>query len=213
MSNKADTFLTQAEQDALVRCVQEAESTTSGEIVPVIAPMSYDYPRAGLIGSLVLGSLTAVALTLALGREDMWVFLLLFFALFLGFSRLFDAVPALKRPFLSKREMREEVAEAAFTAFHAHGLHNTRDKTGIILYVSVYERSVQILADKGINDLVNPLAWEEVVTLVTDGIRAGRPGEALCAGVRRCGEMLTERFPIKPDDTDELPNLIIESSN
>jgi putative membrane protein len=175
--------------------------------------MSYDYPRAGLIGSLILGALAAVALTLALGREDMWVFLVLFLALFLCFSRLFDAVPALKRPFLSKREMREEVAEAAFTAFHAHGLHDTRDKTGIILYVSVFERSVQVLADKGINDLVNPQAWEEVVAMVTDGIRAGNPGQALCAGVTRCGEMLAERFPIKPDDTDELPNLIIEKTD
>jgi putative membrane protein len=209
----AETFLTQAEQDALVECVKKAESTTSGEIVPVIATMSYEYPRAGLIGSLILGSLAAMALTLALGREDMWVFLALFLALFLCFSRLFDAVPALKRPFLSKREMREEVAEAAFTAFHAHGLHDTRDKTGIILYVSVYERSVQVLADKGINDLVNPQAWEEVVAMVTEGIRAGKPGEALCAGVTRCGEMLSERFPIKPDDTDELPNLIIEKTD
>jgi putative membrane protein len=209
----AETFLTQAEQDALVQCVKKAESTTSGEIVPVIATMSYDYPRAGLIGSLILGALAAVALTLALGREDMWVFLVLFLALFLCFSRLFDAVPALKRPFLSKREMREEVAEAAFTAFHAHGLHDTRDKTGIILYVSVFERSVQVLADKGINDMVNPQAWEEVVAMVTDGIRAGNPGQALCAGVTRCGEMLAERFPIKPDDTDELPNLIIEKAD
>jgi putative membrane protein len=208
-----ETFLTQAEQDALVQCVKKAESTTSGEIVPVIATMSYDYPRAGLIGSLILGALAAVALTLALGREDMWVFLVLFLALFLCFSRLFDAVPALKRPFLSKREMREEVAEAAFTAFHAHGLHDTRDKTGIILYVSVFERSVQVLADKGINDMVNPQAWEEVVAMVTDGIRAGNPGQALCAGVTRCGEMLAERFPIKPDDTDELPNLIIEKAD
>ncbi|MGE4422376.1 MAG: TPM domain-containing protein [Pseudodesulfovibrio sp.] len=209
----AETFLTQTEQDALVECVKKAESTTSGEIVPVIATMSYDYPRAGLIGSLILGALAAVALTLVLGREDMWVFLALFLALFFCFSRLFDAFPALKRPFLSKREMREEVAEAAFTAFHAHGLHDTRDKTGIILYVSVFERSVQVLADKGINDQVNPQAWEEVVAMVTDGIRAGKPGQALCAGVTRCGEMLTKRFPIKPDDTDELPNLIIEKAD
>jgi putative membrane protein len=209
----AETFLTQAEQDALVHCVKQAEATTSGEIVPVIATMSYEYPRAGLIGGLVFGALGAVGLTLALGREDMWVFLVLFLALFLCFSRLFEAFPALKRPFISKREMREEVAEAAFTAFHAHNLHDTRDKTGIILYVSVFERSVQVLADKGINDQVNPLVWEEVVAMVTQGIRAGKPGEALCAGVTRCGEMLTERFPIKSDDTDELPNLIIEKAD
>ena len=210
MKNSAQTFLTQDEQDRLVKCVQAVEAKTSGEIVPVIASSSYDYPRAGLLGGLICGCLAAIGLTLALGREDMWVFLGLFLGLYLCFSRLFDMVPILKKPFLSKREMREEVAEAAFTAFHRHGLHATRDQTGIIIYVSVFERSVQVLADKGINDLVDPAVWDEVVALVTDGIRTGKPGQALCLGVERCGELVTGHFPIKPDDTDELPNLIIE---
>jgi putative membrane protein len=172
--------------------------------------MSYEYPRAGLLGSLVCSSLAAIGLTLALGREDMWVFLGLFLALYLCFSRLFDAVPALKKPFISKQEMLEEVAEAAFTAFYRHGLHATRDQTGIIIYVSVFERSVQVLADKGINDHVDPAVWAEVVSMITEGIKAGKPGEALCKGVARCGELVTGHFPIKHDDTDELPNLIIE---
>ena len=211
MNKTAENFLTQAEQETLIACVGEVEKTTSGEIVPVIATASYEYPRAGLIGSLVCGSLAAIILTLVLGRDDMWVFLALFLALFLCFSRLFDAFPALKRPFLSKRQMRDEVAEGAFTAFYRHGLHQTRDLTGILIYVSVYERSVQVLADKGINDRVDPKVWEEVVALVTDGIRSGKPGEALCAGVRRCGELVAREFPIKGDDTDELPNLIIDA--
>ncbi|MGE4195241.1 MAG: TPM domain-containing protein [Pseudodesulfovibrio sp.] len=210
MSSKAESFLTPAEQQTLVDCVREAEAHTSGEIVPVIATISHDYPRGGLLGAMVCASLTALLLTLTLGRDDMWVFLGLFLALYLCFSRLFDAFPALKRPFIAKREMAEEVEEAAFTAFYRHGLHETRDQTGIIIYVSIYERSVQVLADKGINDLVDPKVWNEVVSLVTYGIRNNKPGEGLCSGVRRCGEILAEQFPIKPDDTDELPNLIIE---
>lgn len=206
----AEKFLTPAEQRALVDCVREAETRTSGEIVPVIASISHDYPRGGLLGSMVCASLVALFLTLALGRDDMWVFLGLFLALYLCFSRLFDAFPILKRPFIAKREMAEEVEEAAFTAFYRHGLHNTRDKTGIIIYVSIFERSVQVLADKGINDLVDPKVWNEVVSLVTYGIRNNKPGEGLCSGVKRCGELLAEQFPIKDDDTDELPNLIIE---
>ncbi|MBG0791657.1 MAG: TPM domain-containing protein [Desulfovibrionaceae bacterium] len=208
MSN-AQTFLTQAEQDALVECVREVEKTTSGEIVPMIAPASYEYPRASLIGGLVGGALIGVGAALAFGRNDMWLFLAVFLAAFLVLSRLIEAFPALKKPFISKREMREEVEEAAFTAFYANGLHRTRDLTGILIYVSVFERQVQVLADKGINDKVDPKVWEEVVAMVTDGIRAGKPGEALCRGVARCGELVAEKFPIKADDTDELPNLII----
>lgn len=208
--SKAKVFLTQNEQDALIQCVQDVETRTSGEIVPMIASSSYEYPRASLIGGLIGGALAGVGVTLAFGREDMWFFLAVFLAGFLIFSRLFESLPALKKPFISKREMREEVEEAAFTAFYRHGLHHTRDLTGILIYVSVYERQVQVLADKGINDKVDPSVWQEVVTMVTDGIKAGNPGEALCKGVTRCGELVETNFPIKADDTDELPNLIID---
>ncbi len=210
MSKLAQNFLTQEEQDALVQCVMDVEKHTSGEIVPVIASTSYDYPRAAHIGGLTLGIAGAAGLATVLGREDMWVFIGLFLAAYVILSRLLGAIPALKRPFITKQEMRDEVEEAAITAFYLNGLHRTRDLTGIIIYVSVFERSVQVLADKGINDKVDPKIWDEVVAMVTEGIKSGKPGEALCQGVRRCGEIITEHFPIKHDDTDELPNLIVE---
>lgn len=209
METLAHTFLSREEQEELVKCVMDVEKKTSGEIVPVIASSSYDYPRASHLGGLLLGVLASVCIAMLLGREDMWVFLSLFLASYLLFSKLLSAIPELKMPFITKREMREEVEEAALTAFHVHGLHCTRDLTGIIIYVSVYERQVQILADRGINEKVDPAVWDEVVAEITKGIKAGKPGEAICQGVRRCGELITEHFPIKHDDTDELPNLII----
>ncbi|BCS88961.1 TPM domain-containing protein [Pseudodesulfovibrio sediminis] len=205
----AQTFLTQEEQDAIVACVQEAESRTSGEIVPMIASSSYEYPRASMVGGMLFGLVTAIGGSMLLEREDMWVFIPLFLGCYFLFSYLFEAIPVLKRPFISKHEMREEVEEAAFTAFYQHGLHHTRDLTGILIYISVYERSVQVLADKGINDKVDPKVWEEVVAMVTAGIKAGKPADAICQGVTRCAELVVEHFPIKHDDTDELPNLII----
>lgn len=208
--SKAQEFLTKAEQDAVVRCVQEVEKKTSGEIVPMIASSSYEYPRAPLVGGLIYSLIIAVGATYLFGHNDMWFFLVVFLAGFLILSRVLNAFPALKKPFISKREMTEEVKEAAFTAFYQHGLHHTRDLTGILIYVSVFERQVQILADKGINDKVDPAVWGEVVAEITAGIKAGKPGEAICKGVTLCGELVTKSFPIKPDDTDELPNLIIE---
>lgn len=209
MESLAHTLLSKEEQEELVKCVMDVEKKTSGEIVPVIASSSYDYPRASHLGGLLLGVLSAVCIAMLLDREDMWVFLALFLAAYLLFSRLLSAIPELKMPFITKREMREEVEEAALTSFFVNGLHRTRDLTGIIIYVSVYERQVQILADKGINDKVNPAVWDEVVADISKGIKEGKAGEALCRGVKRCGELITENFPVKHDDTDELPNLII----
>lgn len=210
MATPAQQFLTRNEQDRLVKCVQDVESRTAGEIVPVIASTSSDYPRAAHLGGLFLGIVAALVLTLALGRSDMWVFLALFLPFYVLVSRLLLLYPRLRRPFITRAEMREEVEQAAVAAFHANDLHRTRDMTGILIYVSVYERMVQVLADKGIDRKVNPEVWREVVDIVTAGIRSGSPGRSLCRGVERCGELITRHFPIKPDDTNELPDLIIE---
>ena len=124
--------------------------------------------------------------------------------------QLLRAIPALKRLFISQAEMTEEVGEAALTAFFRHRLAETRDRTGILLFVSVYERRAVVLADKGINLKVAPETWRQVVDLVLQGIREGRAAEGLCEAITRCGELVTAQFPVRAGDKDELRNLIVE---
>jgi putative membrane protein len=88
-------------------------------------------------------------------------------------------------------------------------LHHTRDKTGILILVSLFEHRVFVLADRGINKQVPKETWDEIVHIVTEGIHSGRTCDALCAAIFRCGELLEVHFPKKTDDTDELPNLIL----
>ncbi|WP_147819592.1 TPM domain-containing protein [Salidesulfovibrio onnuriiensis] len=206
----AQSFLTAEEQRKIIECVKDVETRTSGEIVPVIASESYHYPSAVAFGSLLLGVAAAVAACMYLGSEDMWMFLAIFLGAYCVFQIVLRYASILKKPFVSRRQMAEEVDEAAITNFYLNGLHHTRDQTGIIIYVSVYERMVQVLADKGINDKVDPQVWNEVVRIVTKGIRTGAPADGICQAIARCGELITEHFPIKADDTDELPNLIID---
>lgn len=207
MSAKA--FLTKEEQQRIMDCVKEVEKTTSGEIVPVIADTSHHYPSAEALSSMLYAMVGGLAVCQIWGRTDMWTFLAVFLGLNLIFQFVVKAVPVMKKPFVGKRRMREEVAEGAMTAFYGNGLHRTRDETGIIIYVSVYERMVQVLADKGINDKIDVAVWEEVVEALTKAIQDGKPADGICAAVRRCGELVAREFPIKHDDTDELPNLIV----
>lgn len=211
MTTSTREFLDENERKRIVAAVRKAETSTSGEIVPLVAARSADYPAAVFNGALSLGLLVSIATAWALGREDMWSFLVLFCAAYALCFLLLRSCDALKRLFLPARVMDAEVARAAMTAFHAHGLHRTREMTGVLLYVSVFERRVHVLADKGINDKVAPEAWNDIVALVVRGIREGRQGEALAEAVTRCGELLSAHFPVRPDDIDELPNLIVES--
>jgi putative membrane protein len=219
MKNLAKEFLSTEEQKRISRCVQEVEKTTSGEIVPMVVSASYHYPLASLLGALIVALLLGVGLTAAesirrawggLTIFDLWLFPAVFGVVLLAVHELIKAVPALKRLFITPGEITEEVEEAALTAFYRQGLGDTRDRTGVLIYISVFERRAYVLADKGIHEKVKPEIWQEVVELVTRGFREKRHADAICHAVRRCGELLAQHFPIKPDDTNELKNLIVE---
>ncbi len=218
-------LLSPEEQERVIECVKEVERNTSGEIVPMVVRASYHYPLAGVLGALLaalgLAILAGAWVTIRRGWGetytvyDLWVFPAVFAAGFLILLEVLRRAPALKRVFIAPEEMEEEVAEAALTSFYRRGLDKTRDRTGVLIFVSVYERRVQVLADSGIHAKVNPAVWEEIVGIVSVGIREGRQAEALCRAVRRCGELLCEHFPCRRDDRgadagDELDNLIIE---
>jgi putative membrane protein len=107
--------------------------------------------------------------------------------------------------------MEEEVREAALTSFFKEELYKTRDETGILIFISVFEHKVWVLADKGINAKVPENHWEGIVSHVTEGIKSQRQGDAICEAVTRIGKTLKAHFPVKPDDINELKNLIVEN--
>jgi putative membrane protein len=219
MKSLAARFVSDDDRQRITRCVQEVEKNTSGEIVPFVKSASYQYPAASLRAALAVSALVAAAATAAdylfmpwgtLSLLNLWVFPSVFAACFLVVYVLTIVAPILKRPFISRAELSEEVEEAAVTAFYRHRLAETRDRTGILLYVSVFERRVVVLADKGINDKVDQETWQQVVDIVLGGIREGRPADALCEAVTRCGELIAAQFPLRAGDKDELRNLIVE---
>lgn len=144
-----------------------------------------------------------------IGTDNMWLFLGWFALLFWLAHGLLDRWPALKRRFISRREIDEEVEEAAVTAFFRHGLYRTRDANGVLLFISVFERKVWLLADKGIHAKIPQAQWNDLVQRVTQGIGQGQRVPAISSAITEIGDLLAAHFPIRPDDTNELANLII----
>ena len=219
MKTLAGRFLDDSERKQIEQCVHEVEETTSGEIVPMVVSQSYHYPMAAMLGALILSLLIASGVTAGVslrrawegfGLFDLWTFPAVFAVSFLVLHELIRRVRALKRLFITAGEITDEVQEAALTSFYRHRLNNTRDKTGILIFVSVFEHRALVLADEGISARVDPGAWKQVVDTVTAGIRQKRQAEAICEAVRRCGRMIQDKFPRRPDDVNELRNLIVE---
>jgi len=219
MKNLAIKFLTEEEKREIETCVKEVEKNTSGEIVPLVVSASYHYPMSNMIGALIFGLLISVVVTLVFSIRkswggvtalDLWLFPAVFAVSFLLFHELIKRISWLKRIFITKAEINEEVEEAALTSFYRNGLNNTRDRTGILIFISVFERRAFVLADEGINAKVDTGVWQEIVGTVVQGIRQRRQAQGICQAVRRCGDLIRKAFPIKSDDTDELDNLIVE---
>ncbi|MDF1581590.1 MAG: TPM domain-containing protein [Desulfuromonadales bacterium] len=205
----AKDFFTRAEQERIETTVQRVEKRTSGEIVPLVIAESCTYPRAEILGAGLFSLASAITLSWAFWGESLWHFLWLFALGYFPFKGLIRHLPALRRRLVHPQEIDAEVEEMAAIAFLEHGLHHTRDETGILILVSLFERRVQVLADRGINAVVPAHAWDGIVQTIVAGIHRGETCAALCAAIETCGDLLAEHFPIKTDDTDELPNLII----
>jgi len=205
-------LFSQAEAAAVEAAVERAETTTSGEIVPVVVPRSHDYPdavwRGATLGALA-GALLAEGVFLLGG---FWGFGWLWISLpaLLGAATGFLAasfVPALRRALCSPDEMERQVRRRALQAFVEHEVFDTRERTGVLLLLSLFERRVVVLGDAGINAKVEQAEWDGITAEIASGIRARKAAEALVTAVGRCGKLL-QRSGVarRADDVNELPD-------
>lgn len=210
MKNLAAEFLPESDKEKITNAVKKVETITSGEIVPMVVSSSYHYPVSNIIGAFILSMIISLAMVFITGNEDLWLFLAVFIALFTLFHWLIRFALPLKRMFITESEINEEVEEAAITAFYRNGLSETRDKTGVLIFISVFERKVRVLADSGINEKVPQDTWQRIVDMIVEGIKRGEQGEYIVKAVLETGEILKTHFPVREGDKDELDNLIVE---
>lgn len=206
----AEAFFTAEELEQISRAIVAAEAGTSGEIVPLVLARSDEYREAELIAALLLAALLSLVLVLALHHDSVWWFLPALALLFPGCRFLVRHMPYLARPFISRSRAERAVRERAVRVFYEQGLHRTEGATGVLIYISLFERRVWILGDSGINSRIAPDAWQEMVAQLIAGIREGKGGAALCEVILSCGRLLHEHFPATPDNRNELSdNLIV----
>jgi uncharacterized membrane protein len=90
--------------------------------------------------------------------------------------------------------------------FALHGVWNTERNNGVLVYVLLAERRVEIVADRGIDTLVEAPAWARIVAAMEPLLRADRYQDAALAGVRGVSDLLAAHFPPVPHGTNVLPD-------
>lgn len=101
---------------------------------------------------------------------------------------------------------KDAVEKRAIQEFYRMGLTETKDSTGILIMLSLKEKRVSVKADRAINEKVEPGTWDTTAEIIIKGIKAGQACKGICEAVEQVGNLLSEHFPIKPGDVNELPD-------
>lgn len=202
-------FLTAADKQRIAEAIRATEAKTSGELVCVIAPASNDYRFLPLLWSVFI----ALCVPGIVWLSGMWwsegEIYLAQVALFLLSATLFNWGPV-KMRLVPRSVQRAQAARLAREQFYAQRLHRTREWTGVLLFVSVAEHYVEILADEGINAKVSPGTWDNIVTSFIAQVKQRQVAEGYLAAIASCGKILIENFPARVENPDELPNRLVE---
>lgn len=98
--------------------------------------------------------------------------------------------------------------ERAAEVFDMLNMHNTADNNGVLIYVAVNDRTLVIMGDKGINDIVGQNFWESTKDIIINHFKNGDMKQGLVDGILKAGEQLKKHFPYNKDDKNELPDHI-----
>jgi putative membrane protein len=199
------------DQNRIKAAVKQAEDNISGEIVPVFVEQSGFYTLANYRGAM-LGAVLAFICVILFDRlvpelavyDPLYIFVIVVFGSLLS-GVLPQFIVPLKRFLTGQKHFDRATRHKAENAFLEEEVFNTRHRTGIMLFVSFFEREVIIMADRGISKVVDQKEWDNLVKTVTTAIGRGKVVDGMVTAITRCGEILQEKgFDKTPDDVNEL---------
>jgi putative membrane protein len=191
--------------------VHTAETKISGEIVPVFVEKSGHYSIATYRGFLALAGLAFLAIivfdryipTFAI-YDPLMIFLMVILVGLIG-SVAAHYIDPFKRILMSQTHLDQATRKRAENAFLEEEVFATRHRTGIMIFVSFFEREVIVMADRGISKVVEQKEWDKMVRGITENIRLGKVTEGIEAAILRSGDLLLEKGFLKTvDDVNEL---------
>jgi uncharacterized membrane protein len=94
----------------------------------------------------------------------------------------------------------------ALQLFGQLGVWDTEHNNGVLVYVLLADRDVEIVADRGINRRVSQDAWEAICRAMERAFGEGRFEEGAIDGVTAVGELLAQHFPRSAPGPNELPD-------
>lgn len=190
--------------------IQEAERNTSGEFVTVVARSSDHYIFLPLLWAAIIALLLPGVLFLS-SIPLAWVHVYqLQLLAFIVLAMLFLFIPELHLRLIPRWVKHARASRLARAQFYQQGVQLTRHHSGVLFFVSLAERYVEIVADKGIHQKIGDARWQAIIQRFLQHVRKGEVVEGFVAAIGACGAAMAEHYPPDPDDVNELSDGLIE---
>lgn len=201
--------LSEQNKRELCEQIRGIEANCNAELVTVITQQSDEYYYipvlwAALTALLLPGFVSLLDLPLNVGNTY-----LLQIAVFALFAALLSW-PPLKFRVVPKNVQYRRASLHAHELFFIEGLHITENRSGVMIFVSLAERYVEIIADHGIAEKIDQSVWQEIVDDFIADVSRGNTADGYQRAVERCGSLLKEHFPGGSNTANELPDHLIE---
>jgi putative membrane protein len=205
---KTTHSLTPDEAARISRAIEAAETRTSGEIFVVVAAHADDYRLVPVLWATVAALVLVWPLNL-FTLLPVGQLLLVQAAIFVLWCMVLTP-DAVRLRVIPPPLAAANVERAAREQFLGHGVHLTAARTGVLIYVALAERRVEIVADDGIAKKVDQAEWDAIAQTIVTAARNKVLADGLMDAVKTAGALLARHFPPSKDDHDELPNRVVQ---
>jgi putative membrane protein len=195
--------LSREDHAAISNAIRDAERRTSGQIVCVLAHASSEYVHVPILWASALALLAPWPLIHFTEWSVQRIFLLQIVT-FIVAAFAFSWMP-LRLALVPHVVRRARAHRAALEQFVVRGISRTKNRTGVLIFVSLAEHYARIIADEGIAQKVQSSEWQAAIKALIDHMSAGRIAQGFTVAVERCGAVLAAHAP-SDGSPNELPD-------
>lgn len=201
--------LTPEQRNRIEAAVAAAEKRTCAEFAVVVARASDNYALFPLLWAGLLALLTGGGIAIAAPMMSVSMSFAIQAGIFIAASLLLQL--KILQPHLAPSAVQREYASRlARLQFAALVNEQTRGDVGLLLFVSLAERHVEILIDKGIAERIPQAAFQNVIDGFIQEVHQGKIAEGFITAIEGCTLVLQQHFPARPDEPNEIANRVTE---
>lgn len=190
----------------LYQTVKDIESGSPVEIVAMIKPNSGNYRDISLLSGAAVSFLAYTYFMFAPAIFDVYrIYFMTVIAFFIGFAVVEFTAP-LKRMLSGKKRTEKNVEIYSRAVFQKGGIRHTQKKVGVLIYVSLFEKKIKVIADRGVKNAIPPEEWNKIKTDFQASFKAASFSTAFFEELKKCQSVFSKYMPSQEDDINELPD-------